>query len=213
MLSTWLSSCEIGDLTIFLDVRRDRYLAIPSVIAKEVRERHYSKVPTKILDQIQAWGWTEAADSGIFEQKTAIPQATEELSAITRDGPISYGLIRSAFFSVFVTKWAQKVLRLEWLLNRISMANASAPVAQGASMAQIVRAFEATDRVIFGAKACLTRSLALHRLLAANGHRSALVFGVRLNPFRAHCWLQQNNVVINDTIEQIGMFRPLRAVE
>src|SRR3546814_2824721 len=59
---------------------------------------------------------------------------------------------------------------------------------------------------------CLQRSIALQHLLARNGFESSLVFGVRLNPFHAHCWLQNGDLILNDTLEVVGPFKALRAV-
>lgn len=56
---------------------------------------------------------------------------------------------------------------------------------------------------------CLPRSLALKRHLGRLGTGSRLVFGVQARPFKAHCWLQRADRVLNDTIETVRDFTPI----
>ncbi len=43
---------------------------------------------------------------------------------------------------------------------------------------------------------CLIDALALDRILLSRKMRAMLVFGVRLNPFGAHCWLQTTDAIL-----------------
>jgi hypothetical protein len=36
-----------------------------------------------------------------------------------------------------------------------------------------------------------------------------VVFGVIADPFQAHCWLQEGNVVLNDDLERVGKYKPI----
>ncbi len=49
--------------------------------------------------------------------------------------------------------------------------------------------------------ACLFRSLALARYLLANRFPTDIVIGVRSQPFRAHCWVQAGEMVLNEHLE------------
>src|SRR5262249_33308461 len=54
--------------------------------------------------------------------------------------------------------------------------------------------------LLFTAKdACLFDALALGNYLARYGIFATWVFGVQTGPFAAHCWLQHEGVVLNDT--------------
>ena len=59
---------------------------------------------------------------------------------------------------------------------------------------------------------CLFDSLALLGFLARYGIYADWVFGVQARPFAAHCWVQQDDVVLNDTLEHIGGYTPIMAV-
>ncbi|WP_395443960.1 lasso peptide biosynthesis B2 protein [Caulobacter sp. UC70_42] len=59
---------------------------------------------------------------------------------------------------------------------------------------------------------CLMRSLQLLLYLRALGHAPAWVFGVRTWPFKAHCWLQSGDVVLDDHLEHVRAFVPIMAI-
>lgn len=56
---------------------------------------------------------------------------------------------------------------------------------------------------------CLTRSAMLAAFLRRGGLRADWVFGVRLWPFAAHCWVQQDDVCLNDDVERLVAFTPI----
>jgi Transglutaminase-like superfamily len=56
---------------------------------------------------------------------------------------------------------------------------------------------------------CLFDSLALQEFLAKYKAFPYIVFGVTAEPFVAHCWLQDDAVVLNDDLERVGKFKPI----
>lgn len=56
---------------------------------------------------------------------------------------------------------------------------------------------------------CLQRSALLVAWLQRQGLRADWVFGVRLWPFSAHCWVQCENVCLNDDFERLQAFTPI----
>lgn len=59
---------------------------------------------------------------------------------------------------------------------------------------------------------CLLDSLTLAEFLAGYGVRATCVFGVRANPFEAHCWLQIGSHVVNETPEMAQRYAPILSV-
>jgi hypothetical protein len=59
---------------------------------------------------------------------------------------------------------------------------------------------------------CLFDSLALIGYLAKQGQFPWLVFGVIAEPFQAHCWVQDGDMVINDTLDRVFPYTPILAV-
>jgi len=56
---------------------------------------------------------------------------------------------------------------------------------------------------------CLFDSLSLLEFLASYRSFPRVVFGVVADPFQAHCWLQEGNVVLNDNFERISKYKPI----
>lgn len=59
---------------------------------------------------------------------------------------------------------------------------------------------------------CLFDSLVLVELLARKHLFPIWVFGVSMNPFRAHSWVQAGDRVLNDLPERVARFTPILAV-
>lgn len=78
--------------------------------------------------------------------------------------------------------------------------------------AQIIRAFEHARLLRSAADRCLSRSIALAVSLAALGVQARVVIGVQLPPFTAHCWAQYDDVVLNDSAEEVRRFQPILVI-
>jgi Transglutaminase-like superfamily len=67
-------------------------------------------------------------------------------------------------------------------------------------------------RALFpGAARCLPNSMLLLELLALNGLGARWVFGVRTFPFAAHCWVEHEGVILNDTVDHVRWYTPIAA--
>lgn len=58
---------------------------------------------------------------------------------------------------------------------------------------------------------CRFDSLALIEFLAHYRQFPRWVFGVKAEPFGAHCWVQENDCVLNDSVDYISQFTPIMA--
>lgn len=59
---------------------------------------------------------------------------------------------------------------------------------------------------------CLYDGLALLEFLARRKLFPDWIFGVQAQPFGAHCWVQQGEVLLNESTEYAGQFTPIMAV-
>ncbi|MDB5367860.1 MAG: lasso peptide biosynthesis protein [Rhodospirillales bacterium] len=59
---------------------------------------------------------------------------------------------------------------------------------------------------------CLRDSFMLMNFLLAHGIAADWVFGVRADPFSAHCWVQVGDLAINDDVERTARFTPILVV-
>jgi hypothetical protein len=60
--------------------------------------------------------------------------------------------------------------------------------------------------------ACLLDSLTLLHFLGAEGIHPDWVFGVKTDPFDAHCWIQQGEVLLNDIPDRVRQYSPILVV-
>lgn len=61
-------------------------------------------------------------------------------------------------------------------------------------------------------EACLLESLSLLLALGAYRIHAHWVFGVRTEPFLAHCWLQRHDCVLDDSLYRVRQFTPIMVV-
>lgn len=73
----------------------------------------------------------------------------------------------------------------------------------------VVNAFEMSSFLLGRTDRCLVRSLAMFMMLQRRGVSSRLIFGVRADPFAAHCWVERNGAVLNDVAENVRCFTPI----
>jgi Transglutaminase-like superfamily len=78
---------------------------------------------------------------------------------------------------------------------------------------QLMRIFDYLRVFLFSHREeCLRDSLAVLEFLAGYGIFPDWVFGVRARPFVAHCWVQHDGIVLNDTAEHAGGYVPIMVV-
>ena len=80
-------------------------------------------------------------------------------------------------------------------------------------LAALVHVFATLRPFFFAAKdACLFDALSLSEFLAAYGVFPNWIFGVQSRPFAAHCWLQLDGLVLNDTVDHVQRYTPIMVV-
>lgn len=70
----------------------------------------------------------------------------------------------------------------------------------------------ATRRFIATQDKCLRWSVALARHLGAGSAYPDLVFGIRMQPFGAHAWVQTGDVVLNDGADHAMQYSPILVI-
>lgn len=84
---------------------------------------------------------------------------------------------------------------------------ASAPIAK---VSRLVSAYNRLRVITFSARdACFLDSFTLIEFLALQGIFPRWVFAVRTAPFAAHCWVEHEGIVLNDTVDYVGQFTPI----
>ena len=82
----------------------------------------------------------------------------------------------------------------------------------GEQLSALARQFQSARRFVPIKGNCLLDSLSLLRLLGPGKDGAMLVFGVKLRPFAAHCWVQADDLVLNDRLDNVAAFSPVRVI-
>jgi hypothetical protein len=203
-----------GDL-VLLDIRQDRYFLVPPALTEPLSVWLHQTVPAPIPDAVGAL----LAQSGIARPADPAPTNVDREHIIVSDGfpgPSDHDARVSMFDitkigSIVAATWLDLRLRpLELLLERrrrTSVTAACDPV----TLLPGAQTFDRLRRFTPIARSCLLDSLALDRWLGRTaGYR--LVFGVTAKPFAAHCWLQTEDAVLNDSYDRVSRYMPILAL-
>jgi hypothetical protein len=87
------------------------------------------------------------------------------------------------------------------------------PQVDPARLRSLVSAFTRLRPLFYTLRAaCLLDSLTLLHFLSAEGIHPDWVFGVKTEPFDAHCWVQQGEVVLNDAPDRVRQYSAVLVV-
>jgi hypothetical protein len=155
---------------------------------------------------------------GKLATPVAMPGPAGEITGESVEEPPRTGL---GSFARFVTSSLRARLLLkhrtfESVVARVSNRNRSADPHNPPDNEQVhklVAIYTTLRPLFFTAKdACLFDALSLHEFLSAYGVYARWVFGVQARPFAAHCWLQLDGVVLNDTVQHVRRYTPIMIV-
>ncbi len=213
-----LYHCRSGGRSIFLDVDANKYFCLPDPIEKAFAEyiEGNSRTTYPELDTLVIRGVLvpDQMSEGIAAD-IPLPIPTSEIGAWASAAPSAFQVVRAITYQIS----AELSLRYSsFAAVKFKLAKRSAQV-RGCShqlpheeIAKIAAAFERTSLVLASADRCLVRSLALMSMMHARGIAPRLIFGVRTNPFSAHCWVQFRDVVLNDSAEHARLFVPILVI-
>ena len=213
-----LFCCLVGDRFVFLDLPRDRYFCLreaQDAAFRALLDGSISKADAPLLDQMVA-GQTLAlvAADLVPTTCTAPPEATETMADAREAATAGRHLPRAAC-QLLVSAIALRRFHLEAIVDRFRHAKAkrlARSVRPSYDLASIARAYRAIGLLVPMHDKCLMRSIALAHHLTDLGAVPDLVFGVRLQPFKAHCWVQLGTVLIVDRIDDVRLFTPILVV-
>jgi hypothetical protein len=227
--------CVAGTFCLFLDLKTDQYLCTetrtfeclaphlhgwPSSAAIGARDKTSLTQDARCLAR-------ELVSKDILSEysvacKRAIPTSWElpTESLVTQREPTSvfYNLTRIASFFAATIK-ANRRLSVQPLhvTVRAIAERKAAGIRAGTSVdydsaEHLTSAFYALRLTFPRNYLCLFDSLALLDFLSLYKIFPTWVFGVRPEPFLAHCWVQAGGVVLNDTVEHTSGFVPIMTV-
>lgn len=196
-----------GSYSVWLDIRQDRYFAV----------RHNCIWPEEVI--------TSLLKSGLLvdlhehpNARPATPVSASELSGEIRlpvlaPAPrIRLHHVRNMILATMIGAVTLKFRGLAGVIARMQRRR-NAPGPDEQSLRDLVSGFALLRPFFFALRdRCLLSSVVLSEFLARYHVRSQCVFGVRARPFAAHCWLEFNNRVLNDSVERARAFTPILRV-
>lgn len=201
-------ACIDGANLVFLDLRNDRYRAVPIRSApaivgftEEGTRRDAAAASLVALDLIES---VEGAVEGVPERA----RAPEAKLVIGRGAKPT--LSDAARFVVGCNRAALALKRRRLDLTLASIVRRKAKVREGAEpVERAVAIFETLRPWYPRARVCLFDSLALMSFMLDCGIAPTLVLGVRTTPFAAHCWLELGDRLVSDMSDYCPSFTPV----
>lgn len=210
--------CECAGRAIFLDAEADRYFGLSPAVNDaflHLADSSMDPANSSALQPLISRGMLiEDEAERIFRAEWPLVPATHDLNA---DGhvqalPKDIALILMAELAA---TWHLRMRSFKWVLTDVSRRVGSPPPQQepDQSLLAIAAASSAASLFTRSHDRCLVRALAVHSTCRRRGFASKLVFGVRSNPFTAHCWVQLDSAVLVGAFEQVRLYRPILVVE
>ena len=201
---------------VFLDAAHDRYAALP----RDMIEPFLAALARGGLVEPGAPGTVGLLASGLF----VLSETEHALESVSHVPPArGFEPMRPQLrLADLVRVWwllacARRDVRTRPFSTLIGSAHnprsRSSAVTGAPPLELLVQRFHRARAYVPIASSCLWDSLALRQWLADRGVGCALVFATRLDPFAAHCWIEHDGVVLNDSPERIATFAPVAIVQ
>ena len=233
-LATHVFVCRDEDYIVVLDLKQDRYFALEAaktamlatvvpgwpVTAQQGTNAVVGKAAEEALRPLLRQGWLLEESTGAREATpVSVPRPETQLTGEGDSRSEKLGL-RTLFAFVVASVFARAALRF-WPFDRVVRRVAQRKARYSSSnelldlerARRLIGAFERMRVFLFSTRdECLHDSLAMLEFLAGYRIFPTWVFGVRARPFVAHCWVQHEDVVFNDTVEHVSTYVPIMAV-
>ncbi len=205
------SYCVIDTRFIFLDIVADRYFGLGPALEDDFRRVTQAESPSSrepaLLRLVETGLIVEGTETALAPCPV-LPAAVD--SFLDRDQPlVPFRHQVAALRSIFRAKAILKVRGLRAALSRIHSPSRSTQSLRDEAVLMIAGAHLATRRLIRSHDQCLPRAIALAQDLAAQNIAAELLFGVRLRPFAAHCWVQQDVTLLTDRLDPVSSYTPI----
>jgi hypothetical protein len=207
-----VSWCVYAGQAVFLDLRRDRYFRLrPEQNAVFLQ---WAKTGT------EPEGLNRLTECGLLTAGAPRPPMAVSHPLPVRDAGVDLPRSVRTFDIVraFVAwRRSSASLRRRRLADIVREMEEDTGAARGTAdadtrIARIAASFASTALSFRKADQCLPRALAAWALCRRIGVSPAIVLGVRLEPFAAHCWVQWNDAVVVGGLEEARMFTPIRVI-
>ena len=216
-------ACFAANRTIFLDMKRGRYFGLDPQKTELLRralddsadaERSTPPVAAELI----AMGLltTSRSASKVFMPPAASPPEASLLPLADVQPRLGTARVTRFLATCSTVAVRLKLCPLERSLVHLAHMKSRSTARSTFSLDEardLTRTFIHLRPFAYAARnRCLLDSLALAEFLASYGIRATCIFGVRANPFEAHCWVQIGSHVLNETPEMARRYAPILCV-
>lgn len=206
--------CDVGGRIVVIDVARDIYLQLPQHLVEAFHALRHSCAPAvDPADRFEA-----LARIGLCDADFGRPAEPSRIAVPAQDAPppatgdidrrrLGTG---AAIVRIITMRLAVRLIPLRLLIRwvRRVQSRPSVPRTPGRAAARTAL-FVQARQLVPARDTCLPDSIALLHFLRSRNIACRLVLGVRLDPFEAHCWVQDHDMVLGDTHERVACFTPI----
>ena len=235
LLAPHVYPCVSGRHVVLMDLERDKYIAVLPAdrLAGWVRgwpagagpqpgpPDDSCGTPDALVTQMLAHGMLVTDP---YLGKPAVPVAAvrpqRHLVEFDLDShpPTTAGLLGRFAGSCLRAQLALKLRPIQAIVESVRGRKARQPAAaprpaDPARLRALVAVFARLRPLFYTLRAaCLLDSLTLLNFLDADGIHADWVFGVKTEPFDAHCWVQLGEVLLNDVPDRVRQYSPILIV-
>lgn len=216
--------CYRGDAVVFLDLAKDDYTFVGPEGASALR--CLASRDSKLTSPEQRAALDEMINGGLLTMdrsagRSVVPTLTtlatqpllddEAVSAARASASHLYNFFVASTIADARLRWGQLHRTIARVQQRKAQRMAATPL--DIDRARELVAIFGRLRSLFPRRyLCLYDSLALIEFLARYGIFPSWIFAVRLEPWGAHCWVQEAGYIFNEEIEEAAGYTPVMAV-
>lgn len=209
-----LSFCHAGGRLVFLDVGSDRYLRLPPTLESAlVRYLATGSSSDADVSELVARSILVKRSESSAERPSIV---TPTRSAMEAPHPAPRVTLLQTLEVLGLVIHTQMTLKRSPFKEMLDVLSGSTPGPRTIAPfleRQVIDAAAAFRRVrlyVPVGMRCLIDSVAMARFLRRRGAHVHVVFGVTVDPFSAHCWVQAGDLVLNDTLGNATSHIPIR---
>ena len=208
----------LGGRPVFLDVSRDRYLALDPVAEAAFNRLTRHPAPPawedSDTDRLLATNLFALADERQQLAPVRIEIPDRELPIPAESTRLRLLDLPEIWLLLSRTRRALRSQRLGPILAALDRRRLGVTAPLGvAETGRLAARFRRTRALVPITPSCLQDSLALGFWLARRSARPAIVFGAKLDPFGAHCWVQSDAAILNDAPDTVSEFTPVLVLQ
>ncbi|QCB55845.1 lasso peptide biosynthesis B2 protein [Sphingopyxis sp. PAMC25046] len=213
-LAPHISFGFVGADAVVLDIAADRYLRLGKAETDTLRaltEGEWSDNTPAAFERLSRRGII-VSGSGPIAPVVAAPVIASVVETISFSrATCEPGVLEILTARMMAARWMDFAGLSRTMARWRALRTRAGPFdpAEPSSLADLVRAFQQGMRYYPSKRRCVQDSLALMTCLWRRHFDADVYFGVRLDPFAAHCWVQSGGLLLTDPAAVVAEFSPV----